>query len=270
MQKVSLGVSYVAVNEDTATEKSMSSMRYQYTDDDCGWLEVVEKLPTASRVVSVLAPSIQRAIQEETPIHVVTAYLEFLKNHLSGTSLAYTIATLIVRRKMLATSLILGSSSNFISAKFAGESGPISRSATVDIVLGTLCKALESGTVTDLTWDELRFIRSPIVTLVTPQVAAHAKKLTSQQVKVHQIVVDAALEVLSLLGQHETEEKRKSGTFQKLLTALFPACDTGGQPWGWEVSIGWLEDTFGKQPLLSEAQAVGHKYHHKYVWFLKL
>ncbi|BBN11750.1 integrator complex subunit 1 [Marchantia polymorpha subsp. ruderalis] len=259
MQKVSPGVSYVAVNEDTAAEKGMSSMPYQYADDDCGWLEVVEKLPTASRVVSVLAPSIQRAIQEETSIHVVTAYLEFLKNHLSGTSLAYTIATLVVRRKMLATSLILGSSSNFIPAKFAGESGPISRSATVDLVLGTLCKALESGTVTDLTWDELRFIRSPIVTLVTPQVAAHAKELTSRQVKVHQIVVDAALEVLSLLGQHETEEKRKSGTFQKLLTALFPACDTDGQQWGWdlEVPIGWLEDTIGKQPLLSEAQAVG-------------
>lgn len=72
MQKVSPGVSYVAVNEDTAAEKGMSSMRYQYADDDCGWLEVVEKLPTASRVVSVLAPSIQRAIQEETSIHVVS------------------------------------------------------------------------------------------------------------------------------------------------------------------------------------------------------
>lgn len=72
MQKVSPGVSYVVVNEDTATEMGMSSMRYQYADDDCGWLEVVEKLPTASRVVSVLAPSIQRAIQEKTSVHVVS------------------------------------------------------------------------------------------------------------------------------------------------------------------------------------------------------
>ncbi|KAL2636269.1 hypothetical protein R1flu_007748 [Riccia fluitans] len=252
-KKVSPGV-----GDDGVHDKFTSGTRCQLADDECGWLQVVEKVPTASVVVGLLATAIQKAVQHDISIHVVTAYLEFLKHHLTDTSLACTIALLIMRRKVLATSLILGSSSNLIPPEFAGENWTATRSATVDLILGTLRKALESGTENDVVWDELNSVESPIVTLVTPRVALHAKELAVRRVRLHQVIVDAALEVLSLLGQHSGEVKRKEEAFQDLLNVIFPAYDTEAQPWGWdlEVPTGWIEDTGVRKPLFSEAQAV--------------
>lgn len=153
----------------------------------------------------------------------------------------------------MASSLLLGPSSSFVSGKDAVDSRHVSHAVAKDLVTEYLCKALESGTVGDLTWEDLAFIESPIVTLVLPHIASSSKELTVLRVKVHKVVVDAALEVLSLLGQEDTEALG----FQRLLNLLFPSFDHLDQSWRWDVDIpiGWLEEGTGKMPLLSEFQA---------------
>lgn len=185
------------------------------------------------------------------------AYLEFLKKHLSKTSLACCLASFIVHREMVASSLLLGPSSSFVSGKDLVDSRHIGRASTIELVVQSLCKALESGTVNDVTWNELGLIQSPIVTLVLPHITFDTKEPALLRVSVHKVVIDAAVEVLSLLGQEDTEDKTITLGFRQLSNLLFPSFNGLDQTWRWDVDfpVGWVEEGSGKRPILSELQA---------------
>ncbi|CAM6088323.1 unnamed protein product [Calypogeia fissa] len=255
--RVSPGVNHASVTKDGEPDKVASWTQAASAGDECRWLENLEKWPNGSRVVSVLVPAIQRAVQQENRILVVVAYLDFLKKHLSRISLACCLASFIVHREMVAASLLLGPASSFILGRDEVDSRHVSRAVTIELVVESLCKAVESGTVNDVTWNELGPIQSPIVTLVLPHITFDTKELALMRVNVHKVVIDAAVEVLSLLGQEEIDDKTVKLGFQQLLNLVFPSFNDSDQTWRWDVDIpvGWLEEGSVKRPILSECQA---------------
>lgn len=178
----------------------------------------------------------------------VVAYLEFLKKHASPLpsqqSMACILATFIMQRKMLTASLLSGPStlpSAFVSACVESKS----HSNIVDLILESLCEALETGTHPDSVTDEAAS-HSHMVTLASPQNLGNEQVV--RRVNLQKVVVDASLKVLSLLAlKHSDVDEEKQG-FSRLLSILFP--DT-------QFSVAWLEGRKGeKLPLLSEDQAL--------------
>lgn len=70
--RASPGVSHASVTKDGEQDRAAFWTQAPIVGDDCRWLENLEKWPTASRVVSVLAPAIQKSIQQENSIPVVS------------------------------------------------------------------------------------------------------------------------------------------------------------------------------------------------------
>jgi hypothetical protein len=177
----------------------------------------------------------------------VMAYLDFLKKHASPLSsrdsMACSLAFLIMQRKLLSVSLLLGPpaspsafSSDFMESK--------SHSGTLDLILESLCEALENGTVSDSHMDETAS-ESRMVTLVSPQYVGNDQV---RRVSLHKVVVDASLKVLSFLALKCSKGSAEKQEFSRLLNILFP--DT-------QLSVAWLEEGNGEKiPLLTEDQAL--------------
>lgn len=245
---VSPGISSGLVVATSSAERIRAFSQYSGFEDYTAWLTSLESLPTASRLIAVLLPSIQVAIQQETSVSVVVAYLEFLKKHASPLpsqqSMACILATFIMQRKMLTASLLSGPStlpSAFVSACVESKS----HSNIVDLILESLCEALETGTHPDSVTDEAAS-HSHMVTLASPRNLGNEQVV--RRVNLQKVVVDASLKVLSLLAlKHSDVDEEKQG-FSRLLSILFP--DT-------QFSVAWLEGRKGeKLPLLSEDQAL--------------
>lgn len=178
----------------------------------------------------------------------VMAYLNFLKKHASPLpsrhSMACSLAFLIMQRKMLTASLLSGPpalpsafSSDLMESK--------SHSGTMDLILESLCEALETGTISDLHMDETAS-ESRMVTLASPQYLGNEQVV--RRVSLHKVVVDASLKVLSFLALKYGKGSEEKQGFSRLLNIVFP--DT-------QLSVAWLEERNGeKMPLLTEDQAL--------------
>lgn len=178
----------------------------------------------------------------------VMAYLYFLKKHAtplpSRHSMACNLALFIMQRKMFTASLLSGPpalssafSSEFLELKF--------RSGTMNLILESLCEALETGTVSDSHMDDAD-PESRMVTLASPQFLGNEQVV--RRVSLHKVVVDASLKVLSFLAVQCSKGYEDKQGFSRLLNILFP--DT-------QLSVAWLEDRNGeKVPLLTEGQAL--------------
>jgi hypothetical protein len=178
----------------------------------------------------------------------VMAYLDFLEKHASPLSsrdsMACSLAFLIMQRKLLSVSLLLGPpaspsafSSDFMESK--------SHSGTLDLILESLCEALETGTVSDSHMDETAS-ESRMVTLASPQYVGNDQVVL--RVSLHKVVVDASLKVLSFLALKCSKGSAEKQEFSRLLNILFP--DT-------HLSVAWLEEGNGEKiPLLTEDQAL--------------
>lgn len=179
----------------------------------------------------------------------VIAYLNFLKKHSptlpSWQSLACGLAVFVTQRRMLTSSLLSGPLAALPNTFDANTVKPDHRAGIVDLILGSLCEALEVGTVVDAGFEELTPSASPFVTFVSPQYRNNEHVV--QRVSLHKVMVDAALEVISQLACEEGLGSREKPGFLRLLNLLFP--DAIG-------SVAWLEGRDGlKLPLLSEVQA---------------
>lgn len=68
---VSPGISSGLVVATSSAERIRAFSQYSGFEDYTAWLTSLESLPTASRLIAVLLPSIQVAIQQETSVSVV-------------------------------------------------------------------------------------------------------------------------------------------------------------------------------------------------------
>ena len=150
------------------------------------------------------------------------AYLDFLKKHApplpSRQSMACSLAFLVMQREILAASLLSGSpalSSDVMESK--------SHSGTMDLILDTLCEALETGTVSDETASVSR-----MVTLASPQYLGNEQVV--RRVSLHKVVV--GFFALKYGKGHEVKQG-----FSRLLNCFFP--DT-------RLSVAWLENRNGE------------------------
>ena len=180
-------------------------------------------------------------------LHQVVAYLLFLKEHLpsfpSPYSLAETVATLAIERRMLTKSLLQNPQGICASRSYHQNSFfQVSQSTDVGgVFVKTLKEALETGVL--LSNASVKF---PSVTLVIPTFCDVSKK------QIPKCIVDAAIEVLALLSM---TDNNKSDDYEMLLQLLFPGI-TCPQVEENTILMAWLEDSSGKQmPLLSEIQA---------------
>ncbi|KAG0612970.1 hypothetical protein M758_6G066600 [Ceratodon purpureus] len=231
----------------SSAERTRAALQGPGVEDYTAWLTSLETLQAASRLISVLLPSIQVAIQQETSISVVKAYLDFLKKHASPLpsrhSMACSLAFLVMQRKMLTASLLSGPpalpsafSSDLMESK--------SHSGTIDLILESLCEALETGTVPDSHVDETAS-ESRVITLACPQYLGNEQVV--RRVSLHKVVVDASLKVLSFLAMKYGKGYEERQGFARLLNIFFP--DT-------QLSVAWFEERNGeKAPLLTEDQA---------------
>ena len=178
----------------------------------------------------------------------VMAYLDFLKKHAlplpSRHSMACSLAFFIMQRKMLTASLLSGPPT-LPSALSSGLMESNARSGTMDLILDSLCEALETGTASDSHMDETAS-EFRMVTLASPQYLGNEQVV--RRVSLHKVVVDASLKVLSFLALKYGKGYEEKQGFLRLLNILFP--DT-------QLSVAWLEERNGeKMPLLTEDQAL--------------
>jgi len=178
----------------------------------------------------------------------VVAYLDFLKKHASALparqSMACSLASFLMHRKMLTASLLSGPPA--LSSAFTSDfTEPKSHSGTIDLILETLCEALENGASSDSYIDETAS-ESGMVTLASPQYLGSEQVV--RRVCLHKIVVDASIKVLSLLAFKYGIGYEEKPEFSRLFNILFP------DP---HFPLAWLEGKNGeKMPLLTEDQAL--------------
>lgn len=178
----------------------------------------------------------------------VVAYLDFLKKHASALparqSMACSLASFLVHRKMLTSSLLSGPVAQ-LSALMSDSAEIKSHSGTIDLILDTFSEALENGTSSEPYVDETRS-ELGLVTLASPQYLGTEQVV--RRVSVHKIVVDASIKVLSLLAFNYGKGYEEKQGFLRLLNILFP--DT-------QFPLAWIEGRSGeKMPLLTKDQAI--------------
>jgi len=178
----------------------------------------------------------------------VVAYLIFLKKHASALparqSIACSLASFLMHRKMLAASLLSGPPA-LPSAFTSDLTEPKSHSGTIDFILETLCEALEIGASSDSYVDGTA-CESGMVTLASPQYLGNEQVV--RRVSLDKIVVDACIRVLPLLAFKYGRGYEENQGFSRLMNILFQ--DT-------QYPLAWLEGKNGeKMPLLTEDQAV--------------
>lgn len=178
----------------------------------------------------------------------VVAYLDFLKKHAlalpARQSMACSLASFLVHRKMLTASLLSGPPA--LPSAFTSEFlEPKSHSGTVDLILESLCEALEIGTSSDSCIDKTAS-ESGMVILASPQYLGNEQVV--RRVSLHKIVVDASLKVLSLLAFKCDKGYEEKPGFSRLLNILFPDA---------QFPLAWLEEKNGeKMHLLTEEQSI--------------
>eukprot|EP01018_Ginkgo_biloba_P016326 Gb_33307 [translate_table: standard] len=218
---------------------------------DLRWLEGIQSLPNANVILSSLLPAIRAAVKVETSVEVVGLYLKFLEKHSprlpSLLSAAGTIASLLVERKDFAACLVLGAKQNGLHMLCSSSSVVTGHMYIVDLILNSLCEALRVGTCSLLNEEQAAGIRSPLVTIVSPQYDDRGtEKLL--YITLHKIILDAVLGVLSLWFTRENADERKDSV-EKMVQILVPYV-------AGKTSIACLDSGTGQRlPLLSEEQA---------------
>lgn len=159
--------------------------------------------------------------------------------------MACSLVVFVSQRKLLTASLLAGPPT--VPSAFSHDTlSLISHLGTVDLILESVCEILEVGTESEASGDELFHISSPVVTFASPQYLGNEEVV--MRVKLHKVVLDASLEVLSLLALKDNEGYREKPQYLKLVGFFCP--DT-------QSPMAWLEGSNGeKLPLLSEEQAV--------------
>ncbi|XP_024536749.1 integrator complex subunit 1 isoform X2 [Selaginella moellendorffii] len=195
------------------------------------WLEALEIAKQAATVSS----AIQEALQYESSIDVVWAYLKFLKKQLSTSSLAYLSARLLVSRKLLASSLLSTSAKEIISGWNGENAFPI-----LEFFLdafNTVCTQPLSK------WDD---VPGSLVKLFSKRHDG-----TVFHMEIPNIVVEAMVKLLGFIGSNENESSREMVSYENIVQFLLP----GFLAKDGDLSMAYIELSTGeKLSILSKEQ----------------
>lgn len=222
--------------------------------EDMRWLEMLDVIPAGPRLLQSVCPAIQNAIQQETSLDVIAAYLTFLRKNAppppSSGSLACCVALLTTRRRMLTAALLQRSQKCSASATGFFHKFTQMYQSVADLFLDTLKEALEVGILCDDSQTELQN-----VVLVYPYYQQDINEISFSRVKIQKIVVDSAIQVLTVLSSEENQLLKEYSSYEEIVKLLFPGFVIHDEHVG-QVPMAWLEVNSGGQlPLLSGDQA---------------